>query len=52
MGRTPGLPYDDILAMIVDWLKERLAARGERGKLYRHLRAGEAGPRRRPIGSP
>jgi pimeloyl-ACP methyl ester carboxylesterase len=24
MGRTPGLPYDDILAMIVGWLKERL----------------------------
>jgi hypothetical protein len=28
MGRTPGLPYDDILAMIVGWLKERLAGAG------------------------
>ena len=28
MGRTSGLPYEDILAMIVGWLKERLA--GER----------------------
>jgi len=25
MGRTPGLPYEGILAMIVGWLKERLA---------------------------
>jgi hypothetical protein len=25
MGRTSGLPYEDILAMIVGWLKERLA---------------------------
>ncbi|HUI96964.1 MAG TPA: alpha/beta hydrolase [Xanthobacteraceae bacterium] len=24
MGRTPGIPYDDILKMIVDWLRERL----------------------------
>jgi pimeloyl-ACP methyl ester carboxylesterase len=26
MGRTPGIPYDDILEMIVDWLKEQLTA--------------------------
>ncbi len=24
MGRTPGIPYEDILEMIVDWLKEQL----------------------------
>jgi dienelactone hydrolase len=24
MGRTPGMPYEDILEMIVDWLKEQL----------------------------
>jgi esterase FrsA len=24
MGRTPGIPYDDILGMIVHWLKEQL----------------------------
>ena len=24
MGRTPGMPYDDVLATIVDWLKEQL----------------------------
>ncbi len=24
MGRTPGIPYDDILSMIVDWLREQL----------------------------
>ena len=30
MGRTPGLPYDDILAMIVGWLKERLVGAAAR----------------------
>ena len=25
MGRTPGIPYEDIVAMIVAWLKEQLA---------------------------
>ncbi len=25
MGRTPGMPYDEILTMIVGWLKDRLA---------------------------
>jgi len=24
MGRTPGIPYDDILKMIVEWLREQL----------------------------
>ncbi len=24
MGRTPGIPYDEILSMIVDWLREQL----------------------------
>ena len=24
MGRTPGIPYEDILAMIVEWLREQL----------------------------
>jgi hypothetical protein len=28
MGRTPGVPYDNILAMIVGWLKERLVGGG------------------------
>lgn len=27
MGRTPGIPYDDILTMIVSWLNEQLRAR-------------------------
>ncbi len=25
MGRTPGIPYEDILAMMVSWLREQLA---------------------------
>ncbi|HEY2136328.1 MAG TPA: alpha/beta fold hydrolase [Xanthobacteraceae bacterium] len=28
MGRTPGIPYDDILAMIVGWLREQLVRAG------------------------
>ena len=27
MGRTPGIPYEDILAMIVEWLREQLRGR-------------------------
>jgi hypothetical protein len=27
MGRTPGIPYEDILAMIVEWLREQLTRR-------------------------
>ena len=27
MGRTPGIRYEDILAMIVEWLRERLSGR-------------------------
>jgi hypothetical protein len=30
MGRTPGIAYEDILAMIVEWLREQLTAAARR----------------------